>query len=254
MLGRQQRRASTPARTPRLSRLRAQPAPGCDRLSPKPQQASASPALSPVRGLTVAQLSGRERDGRHRVDSAPAWTVGDRPASAASDSDPTALTSSHRAVCDWVRFQDRTVWLRLGFTGRVPAATTVWLYRSEMRFGLRCLRVFVDQPVEDLAPADSHSVQIDNSWPGFRGVGWVLVAALVGGGARCSARRTRPGRPAGAAGCRSASGPDIRGARYAPTVPRRRSLGALAAGCGGPRCLRRRRPRRTRRCTWRPGP
>ncbi|WP_225854890.1 ISAs1 family transposase [Micromonospora sp. ALFpr18c] len=30
------------------------------------------------------------------------------------------------AVCDWVRFQDRTVWQRLGFTGRVPAATTVW--------------------------------------------------------------------------------------------------------------------------------
>jgi predicted transposase YbfD/YdcC len=30
------------------------------------------------------------------------------------------------AVCDWVRFQDRTVWPRLGFTGRVPAETTVW--------------------------------------------------------------------------------------------------------------------------------
>lgn len=30
------------------------------------------------------------------------------------------------AVSDWVRFQDRTVWARLGFTGRVPAATTVW--------------------------------------------------------------------------------------------------------------------------------
>jgi predicted transposase YbfD/YdcC len=30
------------------------------------------------------------------------------------------------AVTDWVRFQDRTVWARLGFTGRVPAATTVW--------------------------------------------------------------------------------------------------------------------------------
>ncbi|RSM70770.1 DDE transposase family protein [Actinoplanes sp. ATCC 53533] len=30
------------------------------------------------------------------------------------------------AVGDWVRFQDRTVWQRLGFTGRVPAATTVW--------------------------------------------------------------------------------------------------------------------------------
>jgi predicted transposase YbfD/YdcC len=30
------------------------------------------------------------------------------------------------AVSDWVRFQDRTVWARLGFEGRVPAATTVW--------------------------------------------------------------------------------------------------------------------------------
>jgi prepilin signal peptidase PulO-like enzyme (type II secretory pathway) len=30
------------------------------------------------------------------------------------------------AVSDWVRFQDRTVWQRLGFAGRVPAATTVW--------------------------------------------------------------------------------------------------------------------------------
>jgi len=30
------------------------------------------------------------------------------------------------AVADWVRFQDRAVWQRLGFTDRVPAATTVW--------------------------------------------------------------------------------------------------------------------------------
>jgi len=30
------------------------------------------------------------------------------------------------AVADWVRFQNRSVWARLGFTGRVPAATTVW--------------------------------------------------------------------------------------------------------------------------------
>jgi predicted transposase YbfD/YdcC len=30
------------------------------------------------------------------------------------------------AVTDWVRFQDRTVWARLGFEDRVPAATTVW--------------------------------------------------------------------------------------------------------------------------------
>lgn len=30
------------------------------------------------------------------------------------------------AFTDWVRFQDRTVWARLGFTGWVPAATTVW--------------------------------------------------------------------------------------------------------------------------------
>ena len=30
------------------------------------------------------------------------------------------------AVTDWVRFQDRSVWARLGFTDRVPAATTVW--------------------------------------------------------------------------------------------------------------------------------
>lgn len=30
------------------------------------------------------------------------------------------------AVSDWVRFQDRMVWTRLGFEDRVPAATTVW--------------------------------------------------------------------------------------------------------------------------------
>jgi predicted transposase YbfD/YdcC len=30
------------------------------------------------------------------------------------------------AVADWVRDQDRSVWGRLGFTDRVPAATTVW--------------------------------------------------------------------------------------------------------------------------------
>lgn len=30
------------------------------------------------------------------------------------------------AVADWMRFQDRTVWQRLGFGDRVPAATTVW--------------------------------------------------------------------------------------------------------------------------------
>jgi hypothetical protein len=29
------------------------------------------------------------------------------------------------AVADWVRDQDRSVWGRLGFTDRVPAATTV---------------------------------------------------------------------------------------------------------------------------------
>jgi predicted transposase YbfD/YdcC len=30
------------------------------------------------------------------------------------------------AVADWMRFQDTSVWARLGFDGRVPAATTVW--------------------------------------------------------------------------------------------------------------------------------
>ncbi|WP_225854900.1 ISAs1 family transposase [Micromonospora sp. ALFpr18c] len=30
------------------------------------------------------------------------------------------------AISDWVRDQDRSVWDRLGFTDRVPAATTVW--------------------------------------------------------------------------------------------------------------------------------
>jgi predicted transposase YbfD/YdcC len=30
------------------------------------------------------------------------------------------------AITDWVRDQDRSVWGRLGFTDRVPAATTVW--------------------------------------------------------------------------------------------------------------------------------
>src|SRR5690349_9803208 len=53
------------------------------------------------------------------------------------------------------------------------------LYRSEMRFGLRCLRVFVDHPVEDHPTADPRSIEVDNSWPGVRGVGWALVAALV---------------------------------------------------------------------------
>jgi hypothetical protein len=30
---------------------------------------------------------------------------------------------------------------------------------------LHCLRVLVDQPVEDLPAADSRSVEVDNSWP-----------------------------------------------------------------------------------------
>src|SRR5216117_235846 len=30
------------------------------------------------------------------------------------------------AITDWVRDLDRPVWGRLGFTDRVPAATTVW--------------------------------------------------------------------------------------------------------------------------------
>src|SRR5690606_18522811 len=30
------------------------------------------------------------------------------------------------AICDWARDLDRSAWARLGFTGRVPAATTVW--------------------------------------------------------------------------------------------------------------------------------
>ena len=30
------------------------------------------------------------------------------------------------AVADWMRFQDRALWARLGFSDQVPAATTVW--------------------------------------------------------------------------------------------------------------------------------
>jgi hypothetical protein len=29
-------------------------------------------------------------------------------------------------ITDWVRDLDRAAWVRLGFTGRLPAATTVW--------------------------------------------------------------------------------------------------------------------------------
>jgi hypothetical protein len=37
-----------------------------------------------------------------------------------------AGTCTFAAITDWVRDQDRSVWGRLGFTDRVPAATTVW--------------------------------------------------------------------------------------------------------------------------------
>jgi hypothetical protein len=55
---------------------------------------------------------------------------------------------------------------------------TVSLYRSNLRFWLRCLRVFVDQFVEDLSTADPRRDE-DGGRPGVRGVGWALVTALV---------------------------------------------------------------------------
>jgi hypothetical protein len=48
-----------------------------------------------------------------------------------------------------------------------------------MRFGLRCLRVFADQSIEDLPAADSRPGEIDDGWPGVPGLGWALVTALV---------------------------------------------------------------------------
>jgi hypothetical protein len=45
---------------------------------------------------------------------------------------------------------------------------------------LRSLRVFVDQPVEDLPATDPCCAEIDDGgWPGVRGVGWALIAALM---------------------------------------------------------------------------
>ena len=49
----------------------------------------------------------------------------------------------------------------------------------EIAVQLRCLRVFVDQSVEDLPAADPRGGEVDDGWPGVRGVGWALAAALV---------------------------------------------------------------------------
>jgi hypothetical protein len=49
-----------------------------------------------------------------------------------------------------------------------------------MRFGLRCLRVFVNQSVEDLSAADLRGGEVYDGRPGVGGIGWALVAALVG--------------------------------------------------------------------------
>jgi hypothetical protein len=48
-----------------------------------------------------------------------------------------------------------------------------------MRFGLGCLRVFVDQSLEDFPATDPRRGEVDDGWPGVRGVGWALAAALV---------------------------------------------------------------------------
>jgi hypothetical protein len=98
--------------------------------------------------------------------------------------------------------------------------------------GLGCLRVFADQSLEDLRAADPRKGENDDGWPGS--VARVGVDPCSGGdGARCSARRTRPGRPTGASGCRSVFGPDAPAARCAPTVPRTRPPAAHAVDCRG---------------------
>src|SRR6266581_2263681 len=48
-----------------------------------------------------------------------------RPA-AVTDGEHHSLLVAFAAVTDWVRDLDRPAWGRLGFTDRVPAATTVW--------------------------------------------------------------------------------------------------------------------------------
>src|SRR6266545_3493023 len=48
-----------------------------------------------------------------------------RPA-AVTDGEHHSLFIALAAMPDWVRDLDRAVWGRLGFTGQVPAATTVW--------------------------------------------------------------------------------------------------------------------------------
>jgi len=54
------------------------------------------------------------------------------------------------------------------------------LYRSEMRIGLHCLRVFADQSVEDLPSTDPRRGEVDDGWTSLRGLGWPLVAVLMG--------------------------------------------------------------------------
>jgi hypothetical protein len=53
-------------------------------------------------------------------------------------------------------------------------------YRSKTRLGLRRLRIFADQSVEDLSAADSCRGEADDGWNGVRGMGWASIATLMG--------------------------------------------------------------------------
>jgi hypothetical protein len=148
------------ARTHRRADYTRQPGPTVPELVP------ATPG-TPTRGRRPLSRLGRPRHQatRQRPLEVLAWIDGH---------ELTLGTVGQENIDSWIaeRGSQRRYLIRYFLTW------TVSLYRSNLRFWLRCLRVFVDQFVEDLSTADPRRDE-DGGRPGVRGVGWALVTALV---------------------------------------------------------------------------
>jgi hypothetical protein len=128
-----------------------------------------------------------------------------------------------------VGFQNSATGLDLGFY-----AARWYSWRRPPRTGWRLTRGREASPM---------------GWPGRAGGVRGGDGAAVGG----SAGHTRPRPAAGVVRRRSASGRSPPSGRCARTVPPQRSRAGFAAGSAPPRCRRGPGPRRTMRCTARPG-
>jgi len=72
---------------------------------------------------------------------------------------------------------DRPAWVHLMAKRR--RKTIVTLYRSEIWFQLRGLRVFVDEPIEDLPPLQTYGVEINDRRRRRLAAGRKLTASLM---------------------------------------------------------------------------